>query len=53
MGILDPMLSYVVATRFRKERMKWDINLEATCRMLTDFGYQESDLPGGGKFIEI
>ena len=53
MGVFSPVLDYVLATRFRKERMKWDINLQATRRMLTDFGYQESDLPGGGKIIEI
>jgi hypothetical protein len=53
MGVLAPVLDYVIATRFRKEKMKWDINLKATRRMLTEFGYQESDLPAGGKLIEI
>jgi hypothetical protein len=53
MGVLAPVLDYVVATRFRIEKMKWDINLEATRRMLTGFGYRESDLPAGGKLIEI
>jgi hypothetical protein len=53
MGILAPVLDYVIATRFRKEKMKWDINLEATRRMLTDFGYQESDLPAGGRIVEV
>jgi hypothetical protein len=33
--------------------MGWDINKPATLRMLTEFGYQESDLPAGGKLIEI
>jgi hypothetical protein len=28
-------------------------SIEATLRMLTEFGYQESDLPAGGKLIEI
>ena len=53
MGVLAPVLDYVVATRFRKEKMKWDLNLKATRRMLTEFGYRESDLPAGGKLIEI
>ncbi len=47
------MLGYIVATRIRKEMMKWDIYLQATRRMLTDFGCQEGDLPGGGEIIEI
>jgi hypothetical protein len=49
MGVLSPVVDYVLATRFRKEKMGWDINKEATRRMLTEFGYQESDLPAGGK----
>jgi hypothetical protein len=42
-----------MATGFRKEKMGWEINMEVTRRMLADFGYQESDLPAGGKLIEI
>ncbi len=53
MGVLAPVLDYVIATRFRKEKMKWTINPGPTRRMLTEFGYQESDLPAGGKLIEI
>ena len=53
MGVLSPAVDYVLATRFRKEKMGWDINPQATLRMLTEFGYQEADLPGGGKLIEI
>jgi len=53
MGVFSPVLDYVLATRFRLEKMGWEINKEATRRMLTDFGYQESDLPDGGKIIEI
>ena len=53
MGVLAPVLDYVIATRFRKERMKWDINPEPTRRMLADFGFREGDLPAGGKLIEI
>jgi len=53
MGVLSPVVDYMLATRFRKEKMGWDINEEATRRMLTEFGYRESDLPAGGKLIEI
>jgi hypothetical protein len=53
MGILGPLLGYVVVTRFRKARRGWDVNMEITRRMLSDFGFHESDLRGGGKLIEI
>ncbi len=53
MGVFAPVVDYVIATRFRRERMKWDINPEPTRRMLTEFGYQESDLPAGGRIIEV
>jgi len=53
MGVLSPVLDYQVATRFRGEKMGWHPNMKATRRMLTDFGYDESDLPAGGKIIEI
>ena len=53
MGVMSPAVDYLVATRFRAERMGWKINMEATRRMLTDFGYNEADLPAGGKIIEI
>jgi hypothetical protein len=53
MGVLSPVVDYQVATKFRAERMGWKVNMEATRRMLTDFGLQESDLPAGGKLIEV
>jgi hypothetical protein len=53
MGVLSPVVDFVLATRFRKEKMGWGIHQEATRRMLTDFGYQESHLPAGGKIIEV
>jgi len=53
MGVLAPVVDYAVATRFRKEKMGWAINPEATLRMLTDFGYRESDLPVRGGLIEL
>jgi hypothetical protein len=52
MGVLSPVVDYQVATRFRGEKMGWQPNMRATRRMLTDFGYDETDLPSGGKIIE-
>jgi hypothetical protein len=53
MGVFAPVLDYIMATRFRKGKMNWDVNLEATRRILTDFGYREGDLPAGGRLIEV
>jgi hypothetical protein len=53
MGVFSPVVDYLMAARFRKEKMGWEVNMEVTRRMLADFGYQERDLPGGGKLIEI
>lgn len=53
MGVLSPIVDYLVATRFRGKRMGWQPNIEATNRMLTDFGYAETDLPAGGDLTEI
>lgn len=53
MGVLSPVVDYQVATKFRGERMGWEPNIEVTRRMLTDFGYNEFDLPAGGNLIEI
>jgi hypothetical protein len=53
MGVLSPIVDYQVATKFRGERMGWEPNKKMTRRMLTDFGYNESDLPAGGKIIEL
>ena len=53
MGVLSPIVDYQVATRFRGERMGWMPNMKMTQRMLRDFGYDERDLPEGGKLIEI
>jgi hypothetical protein len=53
MGVLAPVVDYQVATKFRGERMGWKPNMKATQRMLKDFGYKESDLPAGGKLIEV
>ena len=53
MGVLSPVVDYQLATKFRGERMGWPPNMEATRRLLTDFGFNERDLPAGGKIIEV
>jgi len=52
MGVMSPIVDYVLATKFRGERMGWEPDMEITRRMLTDFGYSESDLPDGGKIVD-
>lgn len=52
MGVMAPVVDYLVATKFRGERMGWEPHMPATSRMMTDFGYSESDLPAGGNIIE-
>ncbi len=53
MGVLSPIVDYLMATTFRDEKMGWKPNMAVTKRMLTDFGYTKNDLPNGGKIIEI
>jgi hypothetical protein len=53
MGVLAPVVDYQVGTKFLRERMEWNIPVPVTNRMLSDFGYSESDLPAGGKLIEV
>jgi hypothetical protein len=53
MGVMSPVMDYLLATRFRGEKMGWGYQMEATRRMLTEFGFSENDLPNGGKIIEI
>jgi Domain of unknown function (DUF362) len=53
MGVFAPVFDYLLATRFRGEKMGWKPNLSATKRFLSEFGYEEKDLPGGGKIVEI
>ena len=52
MGVLSPVVDYLVA-KFRGEKMGFEPVREVTSQMLADFGYAESDLPAGGKLIEI
>jgi hypothetical protein len=44
MGVFSPIFDYVLATRFRGEKMGWKPNMEATQRFLTEFGYTEEML---------
>jgi hypothetical protein len=53
MGVMSPVMDYLLTTRFRGEKMGWGYEKEATRRMLTEFGFSENDLSNGGKIIEI
>jgi hypothetical protein len=53
MGVLSPIVDYQLATKFRGLKMGWQPNMKATRRMLSEFGYNENDLPEDGKIIEI
>ena len=53
MGVMSPVVDYQVATRFRSETMGWPVNTSTARRMLTEFGYDESDLLAGGTLIEV
>jgi len=53
MGVLSPIVDYQLATKFRGAKMGWKPEMEGAIRMLTEFGYQEKDLPNGGELIEI
>lgn len=52
MGTFAPVLDYLVATRFRKGIMGWDLNEEVTARFLADFGFSRGDLPNGGEILD-
>jgi hypothetical protein len=53
MGVFSPIVDYVLATRFRRDKMGYPLNMDATQQLLTDFGYTEADLPNGGNIIEV
>jgi hypothetical protein len=53
MGVFSPIVDYLVATQFRNKKMGWEINMNATRRMLSDFGYSENDLTSHGGLIEV
>jgi hypothetical protein len=52
-GVLAPVVDYVMATTFRGRKMGWEPNMEMTRRLLTEFGYTETDLSHGGSLIEV
>jgi hypothetical protein len=53
MGVLSPIVDYVLATQFRGKKMNWEPDMAVAQRMLSDFGYSASDLPSGGKIVEV
>jgi hypothetical protein len=53
MGVLAPVVDYMLATQFRGKKMGWEPNEEVTHRMLTETGYVETDLPHGGNLIQV
>jgi hypothetical protein len=53
MGVFAPVFDYILATQFRGKKMGWPPNMQMTTRFLTEFGYEERDLPGGGQIVEI
>lgn len=53
MGVLSPVVDYLLATRFRGEKMGWPYNQRMAHRFLTEFGYNEKDFPNGGKVIDV
>ena len=52
MGVFSPIVDYVLATRFRRDKMGYPLNIDATRQMLSDFGYTEEDLSNGGNIIQ-
>jgi hypothetical protein len=48
---MSPAVDFQVATKFRCEQMGWQPSMKATRRMLASFGFNEKDLPEGGKII--
>ncbi len=53
MGVLSPIMDYLLATRFRGEKMGWKVNRDAARRIMKEFGFDENELGSGGGFIEI
>lgn len=53
MGTFSPIVDYLVAKRFRGDKMGWRPEPEMTDRFLSDFGYTDSDLPNDGRIVEV
>ena len=52
MGVFGPVVDYQVATRFRRDAMKWPINEQMAARFLTVGGFAPENLPNGGDIID-
>jgi hypothetical protein len=52
MGVFSPVLDYVVASRFRHEVMKWEVDMGVLPRFLEEYGFRKEDLPDGGNLID-
>ncbi len=52
MSAFGPALDYQVATKLRRDTMRWSINEGVTGRFLTEFGFTPDDLPGDGRVID-
>jgi hypothetical protein len=52
MGTFGPAVDYLAAMRFRKDMIGWRVNEGVTRRILSEFGYRESDLPDGGRIVD-
>ncbi len=53
MGVLSPIVDYILATKFRGEKMGWKPIIKETDRLLTEFGYSIEDLPSGGEITAV
>jgi hypothetical protein len=51
MGVTAVGLDYLIASKFRKEAMGWNINGTVAERFLTEFGYTLANLPDEGNII--
>lgn len=52
MGTCGPVMDYQIATRFRRDAMRWRINESITLRYLKEFGFDPKDLPNKGQLIK-
>lgn len=52
MGVFGPVVDYQVATRFRRDTMKWPISEPVVTRFLTECGFKADQLPEGGDIID-
>ena len=50
-GVLSPIADYLVATRFRAEKMGWQPNKKVLSRILMEFGYEKADFNTGLTYL--